>query len=97
MTNEFVRLPYYSNFRTTYPLPGNEYFFVQDLQNKNIDYLVLFWSIWSERYPYMYNYIETPPPNMIELARWEHTAQDGRELGFVIYKIVKDIEYETIT
>jgi hypothetical protein len=43
----------------------------------------------------MYNYIETPPPNMVELARWEHTAQDGRETGFVIYKIIKDIENET--
>ena len=96
MTNEFIRLPYYANFRTTYPLPGNEYFFLQDIQSMNIDYLVLFWSIWSERYPYMYNYIDTPPPNMVEITRWNYIAQDGRELGFLIYKMVNNIECEVI-
>jgi len=94
MTNEFIRLPYYANFRTTYPLPENEYFFLQDIQNRNIDYLVLFWSIWSEKYPYMYNYIEAPPPKMDELTRWRYTAQDGRELGFVIYKLINTIDHE---
>jgi len=89
MTNEFIRLPYYAGFRITYPLPEYESFFFQEIQNKNIEYLILFWSIWSPKYPYMHKYFEKTPSNMIEMFRWPYTAEDGRELGFVIYNVIE--------
>ncbi|MFX0194978.1 MAG: ArnT family glycosyltransferase [Candidatus Hodarchaeota archaeon] len=90
MTNEFKRLPYYAGLRITYPLPDYEVFFLSEIQTKNIEYLILFWSIWSLKYPYMNKYIETTPPKMIEMTRWVYIAEDGRDLGFVIYKIIID-------
>jgi len=88
MTNEFVRLPYYADYRITYPLPVYEFSFFSEINQKEIEYLILFWSIWSERYPYMFQYIENTPLNMIEMTRWDYTAEDGRELGFVIYNVI---------
>ncbi len=96
MTNEFKRLPYYAGQRITYPLPEYEVFFFSEVQTKNIEYVILFWSIWSLKYPYMNKYIETAPPKMMELTRWIYTAEDGRDLGFVIYKVVIDSGNEKI-
>ncbi|MFQ6126545.1 MAG: ArnT family glycosyltransferase [Candidatus Heimdallarchaeota archaeon] len=90
MTNEFKRLPYYAGLRITYPLPEYEVFFLTEIQTKKIEYLILFWSIWSLRYPYMDKYIESAPPKTIEMARWVYTSEDGRDLGFVIYKVIID-------
>lgn len=90
MTNEFKRLPYYAEFRITYPLPDYEFSFFQQVESKNIEYVILFWSIWSERNPYLLKYFEIAPSNMVEMTRWDYTVEDGREMGFVIYKVVED-------
>jgi len=97
MTNEFVRLPYYTGFRTTYPLPENESTFFQEIQNKNIDYLILFWHVWLPKNIYnVYKFVETRRFQLIKMFRWEYPSDNDYSWGFVIiYEIINGSLGET--
>lgn len=92
MTNEFVRLPYYAGFRTTYQLPENESAIFQEIQNDNIDYLILFWHVWLPKNIYnVYKFVETRRFQLIKMFRWDYPSDNDYSWGFVIiYKIIKD-------
>lgn len=98
MTNEFTRLPYYAGFRITYPLPENESSFFQKFQNKNIEYLILFWNVWSPKFIYnICKNVETKRSNMLKIFRWDYPADDDYAWGFVIiYKVIEDSGQEAI-
>ncbi len=98
MTNEFTRLPYYAGFRISYPLPENKFSILQEFQNKNIEYLILFWNVWSPKFIYnICKYVETKRSNMLKMFRWDYSVDDDYAWGFVIiYKVIEDSGQEAI-
>jgi hypothetical protein len=99
MTNAYATLPYYTRFITVYIPPENNEEFLNDLMQKSVEYLIIFWG--SEPFlrhvlggmtipnevSYLQEYVWNPLPNTRQVYSDNTRTIDAKEIGVTIYEI----------
>jgi len=81
-----VELKYYGRFvNITYP-PDTLMDFKKMINNREVEYVVLYPNLRYNRWPYLKEFDEEPPPKMVEQYRYRHGWKDR----FIIYKLIDE-------
>ncbi|MFX0097643.1 MAG: ArnT family glycosyltransferase [Candidatus Hodarchaeota archaeon] len=91
LTNGYVPLPYFADYRTARVPPETEQEFLDMIEDGEIDYVIIFTQpILSEfvKFPYLEKYLDLPLPNTVELFRYHNPALTlYGELSFIIWRV----------